>query len=160
MTREEAGFRGAVAFFSPGWPRDSFPNGIITYVDAMREGLRALGTRAIVLTRAMRPECAEPDVIDVLPDGPRSFAARVRGRLIGAREARWRDLTTNIVRELQRLRREQDVRVFEMEETFGLAGRVARESPVPVVQNSGTEAISSRSRSVASSVMSGAVGCR
>ena len=39
-----------IALFSPAWPIGRAPNGIVTYVDALRTGLHAQGHRVSIVS--------------------------------------------------------------------------------------------------------------
>src|SRR5581483_6367228 len=39
----------SIGLVSPAWPPDAYPNGIVSYVAALAEGLRALGHRVTIL---------------------------------------------------------------------------------------------------------------
>ena len=45
----------SVGLVSPAWPVDAYPNGIVTYVANVAEGMQALGHRTTILTQAVAP---------------------------------------------------------------------------------------------------------
>src|SRR5690606_25768456 len=52
----------SIAFYSPGWPVDRFPNGIVTYLAHLRPALEQAGCRVTIFT----PENADPSDPEVL----------------------------------------------------------------------------------------------
>jgi glycosyltransferase involved in cell wall biosynthesis len=120
----------AVALVSPGWPPSRFPNGIVTYTAAIRDGLQATGVRAHILATAVDAEPA-PDVLPLFQPGligriKRSARFRLGGSARGAIEQAVIDRT-------RRLSKDAGVRVLEMEESHGWVGPVAQAAPIPVV---------------------------
>lgn len=108
-----------VGFFVPGWPLDACPNGIVSYVTALRTGLTPLGVDSLVFV-PRQGRHGEKDVVDV--EVKRSTIDRVRGlilRGLGYPESHFTDFDRALRREVARLDRE-GLCVFEMEEFFGL----------------------------------------
>jgi glycosyltransferase involved in cell wall biosynthesis len=125
-----------VAFFTPGWPVASYPNGIVTYTENVRHGLRGLGVEASVVAAETDGPVAD-GVIDMrgllsrATLGNRLLHA-LMSRTLPAEGAQLRavqDLSA-AVRQLQ-ARAQLDL--FEMEETFGLAESIRRKVKVPIV---------------------------
>jgi glycosyltransferase involved in cell wall biosynthesis len=125
------------AFVSPAWPAGSVPNGIVTYTAAITRALRHLGARPLVITLSDRSAGADPFLRTVPPLGvATSFPQRVFQKLlqpIAVNYARDRIFVAGLLSEIRRLRHQEDLRLVEMEESFGWAGLLARKSPVPVV---------------------------
>lgn len=123
-----------VALATPGWP--TLSNGIATYALAIRDALAALDVRALLLARSVQGDRPE-DVVSVAWDArTRSLAERVADRVLarlGADRALGYEFVRSHLLALRRLRAARGVQLFEMEEGAGLAGRIARRSPVPVV---------------------------
>ncbi|RUL84932.1 glycosyltransferase family 4 protein [Tautonia sociabilis] len=130
-----------VGLYCVGWPPSAFANGIVTYVDAIAEGMRALGHRPVILAGTVSEPAERREGIPVIdlkpletPDVPArladALASRLRGRS-GWVSPRW------IGRALRKVARRTDGRprldVLEVEESFGLPGMVAGRVRVPVV---------------------------
>ena len=128
----------ASAFLAPRWPVDSVANGVTSYVASMAEGLRLHGHEAIVVSDGVSPACAgAPDVVDVCrstrPRGPALRALdRLGYRLAPSSYGRTRAADA-VAGAVLPLIADRGVRVFEMEESFGLARDVQRRLPIPVV---------------------------
>src|SRR5262245_39791450 len=45
----------SIGLLSAGWPPDAYPNGVVTYVAGLAEGLEALGHRVTILTAKVAP---------------------------------------------------------------------------------------------------------
>lgn len=126
-----------VAFVTPGWPRQRFPNGIVTYTTHMRAELRRQGIRTFVLSHQMDGPTDDEDVVFLQrPKLHRNFldkcADRVGFILAPAFTMAWRT-SSAIIRETRRLQRDFGLEVVQMEETFGWPRFVVPRSPVPVV---------------------------
>jgi glycosyltransferase involved in cell wall biosynthesis len=135
---ESAGASAAlsVGLVSPAWPLDAYPNGIITYVANVAEGMRSLGHRPTILAQAL----AAGDWGDSVYDSQsarssRSMARRVLDGL-GYRVApRWvseRISRRELLATTRRAIAERGLQILEMEESFGLAGWLQRAIPIPV----------------------------
>jgi glycosyltransferase involved in cell wall biosynthesis len=126
----------SIACFSPGWPPEAFANGIITHVAALREGLLALGHRVTILAAPVVPGDWGDHVYD--------FSRAGAKRRLWQRAADWamfraapQALIDRVVRDkfamaVARAVAERGIEVLEMEESFGLAGRVQRVIGIPV----------------------------
>lgn len=126
-----------VAFVVPGWPRQRFPNGIVTYTTHMRAELRRQGIRTFVLSHEMEGPTDDEDVVCLQrPKLRRSLldkcADRVGFTIAPAFTMAWRT-TSAIIRETRRLRLDFGLDLVQMEETFGWPRFVVPRSPVPVV---------------------------
>lgn len=126
-----------VAFVTPGWPPGKIANGITTYTGPIRAAFQQLGARVFILTDKCHLEQGDSDVIQL---GIRALRQKLFERIAG-RAWGWVDPgawhARTIVRALcgriERLRREANLQIVQMEETRGWAGRVAHKSPIPVV---------------------------
>ncbi len=126
-----------VAFVSPSWPPGVRPNGIASYVPQIFEGLRDCGVMARILVRGEQGE-GTPDYVHRVPDwheGRSRFArlcirggSRVLPSFFGRRLA-----AGSLLVAIHSLRADAGLQLVEMEESFGIAGHVARRSPVPIV---------------------------
>lgn len=126
-----------VAFVAPGWPRQRFPNGIVTYTTHMRAELRRQGIRTFVLSHQMDGPTEDDDIVFLQnPEIRRNIldkcADRVGFVLAPRFTMAWRT-TSAIVREVRRLQLESGLDLVQMEESFGWPRFVVPRSPVPVV---------------------------
>lgn len=128
-----------IGLYSPGWPPSGFANGIVTYVEAVAEGMVRLGHRPVVLAgRVVEGDPAGEGRVPVIDLGPfcePSAGARLVDRIMDrARRPSCpigiRRLAKGIVRFARGAAR---LDVLEVEESFGLPGLVAGRVPVPVV---------------------------
>jgi len=122
VTETESRLEPEVAFFVPGWPLAEAPNGIVSYVAALREGLDLCGVGSSVFV-GRGGKTGEANVVPLsvrlslgdrierfvrtrlrVPDRLAPFAALLR-KEVGARAPR-------------------GLRLFEMEESFGLVDRI------------------------------------
>jgi len=137
-----AGEPHVVALVSPGWPKERFSNGIVTYTTNMRDALSRGGLRVFVIAMRIQDQAAiadDPDVIPLFPpvgsaEAPpaRPLLHQLARKLAPEREREWW-WSTAIVRAATRLQRESGLQLLQMEESFGWARSVIRRSPVPVV---------------------------
>jgi len=130
----------SAAYLCPGWPPESFTNGIVTYVNAICAGLRGLGHEPWILAqRVSEPERSAHigSVVDMtrIParGGP---ATRLRERFLerfGLQAARSRRTGRKLCQRLGDLEPRMKFDFLEMEESFGWPRWVAGRVPVPVV---------------------------
>ncbi len=126
----------SVGLVSPGWPPGAFSNGIVTYVAAIAEGLRALGHRVTILTS----QVASGNHGDLVYDLSRSGAERgLRRRVadwlwfrVAPRAMLDRHFSRGLATAIARAVAERGIEVLEMEETFGFAGRVRPAIRIPL----------------------------
>ena len=126
-----------VAFLSPCWPHDQFPNGIASYVASVRSGLEALGTQTHVLTSTLGEGVRDPHVVRVpenIEDRPLHARLRQRGsgmfsRYMGMRQ----DIGYRVGHTLSRLDRATPFDLVEIEETFGISRVVQRAFQKPSI---------------------------
>ena len=120
-----------IALFSPAWPIGRAPNGIVTYVDALRTGLHAQGHRVSIVS---------PDVGDMPGAAVHQVALGLADRLVGAVRARTGDAIPPVYRygkaivaTFERVHARSPIDVIEMEESFGFVGQVARRTNIATV---------------------------
>jgi hypothetical protein len=112
-----------IALYAPALPKSGVSNGIVTYSRIMRDALRALG-HSVAVVSADQIEHADGRVA-ALPK-PSGVVGRVRILM----EARRGEDGSNIWTRLRILdafeaARRAGAQVFEIEESFGWAGRLA-----------------------------------
>ncbi|MDQ3441728.1 MAG: glycosyltransferase family 4 protein [Planctomycetota bacterium] len=129
-----------VALFTPGWPVGRVANGIVSYVGNMLDGLRSQpGVRGWAITAKVMGEERVGENVVVLPSPHRSMLGRLCGALQRKPQqadqvmARIREQTGQLVATVQRMARDASLNVFEIEESFGMAGVIAPAVPVPVI---------------------------
>jgi glycosyltransferase involved in cell wall biosynthesis len=125
----------SIGYFSPGWPLDSFPNGIVSYVADMAVQLRAMGHQVTVVAAEIAGERQEASVYSMeLVRLRQSLAKRVFAGLeyrIAPRWATRRMIHRKLVAAVGRAIADRDIQIFEMEESFGWAQWVRRAISVP-----------------------------
>ncbi|MEP7102109.1 MAG: glycosyltransferase family 4 protein, partial [Burkholderiales bacterium] len=121
-----------IAFLSPTWPPGVFPNGIVTYVDWMRRGLMARGHRVSVFTGVAEPATGDPTVHVIGRSVPGQVVDAVKLRLLRRRRSVF-DAGDVIADSMRKVHRVDPIDVIEMEESFGWAAEVARQTGIPMV---------------------------
>ncbi|MEM9285207.1 MAG: glycosyltransferase family 4 protein [Pseudomonadota bacterium] len=113
----------SIAYFVPSWPPGAFkPNGIIPVVEQMRQLMRARGHRVHIITATSPDDFVEDDFQRC--DVSRPLAHRVLSK-IGLGQM-IDDRATHVAKAIARSINDiGNVDVFEIEESFGLCGRVA-----------------------------------
>lgn len=126
----------SIGYFSPGWPLDAFPNGVVSYVVDMDRRLRAAEHRVTVVASQIAggPHNTTLYSLQQARSSRRLWRCIVDG--VGYRIApRW---TTDrierhvLVGTIRRAIAERDIQLFEMEEAFGWPWWVRRAISVPV----------------------------
>jgi glycosyltransferase involved in cell wall biosynthesis len=121
-----------IALFSPAWPLLGSANGIVTYVHHMRQELLAQGHRVSIFTRELCPGIADTSIHLVAPSFrnriTRSISARLNIVSLPAFDA-----GEALANQISRVHLTDPLDAIEMEESFGMVGRVARMTPVPIV---------------------------
>ena len=121
-----------IALFSPGWPADEFPSGIVTYVHLLRAALLKQGHRVSVLTNAVGSTNRDADihlVNSTVTYKVLASLARVRGRA-NYSVFSWGKAVAEAV---MRLHAASRIDVLEMEESFGWCAHVRDLTGIPVV---------------------------
>lgn len=126
----------SLGYFCPGWPPAAFPNGIVPYVSVVTEQLRALGYRTTVIASVVAAG-EWGDAVYGLDSGPKKRT--MRERLIEGVGYRFApDWTLDyVVRRglaalVRKVIKERGMELLEMEESFGLAGRIQNEISIPI----------------------------
>ena len=120
-----------IALFTPGWPIETYQNGIVTYVHWMKPELERLGHRVTLVTGATDALAGVAGVCQVRRTvwqrAVRKLARSLRikreffetGHVIGAA--------------IRKAHRRDPIDLIEMEESFGWSADVARVSKLPVL---------------------------
>jgi glycosyltransferase involved in cell wall biosynthesis len=114
-----------VALFTPAWPLGRVPNGIVTYVDAMKAELQAQGHRVSIVSPDVDPAVRDADVHRVSLGLAERLAGAVGGRARAGSPPVYR-YGKAIVSAFERIHSKSPIDVVEMEESFGFVGQVAR----------------------------------
>ncbi|PSB25927.1 glycosyltransferase family 4 protein [Stenomitos frigidus] len=129
----------SVGYFTPGWPTETFANGIITYVAAISKGMRELGHQPHVLTYHLE-HSATSDSPNVLELSSRRRPSDIIGRLSDTvvaridRERVFRDcFVRGVCRGIETLTAGPGLDLLEIEESFGLAEVLRNRLPIPIV---------------------------
>jgi glycosyltransferase involved in cell wall biosynthesis len=126
----------SICYYSPGWPLDSYPNGVVSYVADMYAQLRAMGHSVTILANEVAQGNRDPGVHDL--DLARSAPGPVERAIIGlwrrgASHAANRYLyRRSMVSTFRRALAEHGIELFEMEESFGWSRWISETSLVPV----------------------------
>ena len=121
-----------IAFLSPGWPPASYSNGIVTYVQCMRQELTALGHKVSVFSSRVDPQVMDPDVHPVTLRTTERIARSLSARILN-RPATVYDGAPMIAAAIKRVNAQVPVDVIEMEESFGWVADVALTTGIPTV---------------------------
>ncbi len=129
----------SVGYFSPGWPREAYPNGIVSYVATMVEGLHAIGHRPYILCENLSPSKGDSTTqAEIVPFSTRSTSFTIR--LFDAVSYRLRSdiaiantLARGLSRAVNDLANTSNLNLLEMEESFGWAEFVRRKLSIPVL---------------------------
>lgn len=131
----------SVGYYTPGWPPETFANGIVTYVASMAKGMRELGHQPHVLTysleRSQASSCLNEEALEL---SSQRHSSDIFGRLSDAvvgRISPEKVFKSRFVRGLHRgvetLKASTGLDLLEMEESFGIAGILREHLPVPIV---------------------------
>lgn len=138
---EDGGPPLSIGLYCPGWPPEGFANGIITYVEAIAEGMTRLGHRPYILAGSVAEPISEAPPAPVLDLRP-LYAPGLPGKVAEALAYRLdpKAPATRIMRIARGLRRVIQgaegyprLDILEVEETLGLPGTLGRRRRVPVV---------------------------
>jgi glycosyltransferase involved in cell wall biosynthesis len=121
-----------IALYSPAWPLIRYPNGVVTYVHWMREALIAQGHSVTVFAAAMDADRNESGVHKIGSTAPMRWRRWMRNRVPA-----WRDSIVDWAEDLAsciaRVHAEKPFDIVEIEESFGLFGKLDEMLPIPVV---------------------------
>jgi glycosyltransferase involved in cell wall biosynthesis len=127
----EAGEPLHVGLFSPALPESGFANGIVTYVRVMRDALRSIGHSVTIVTPT-HIDAAEGGVCALAPS--RGLIGRLRSFAESRHGADGSHPWTRLrIIDAFRAARRAGVQVFEIEESFGWAGRLVGRG-IPIVE--------------------------
>ncbi|MBW4693009.1 MAG: glycosyltransferase family 4 protein [Lyngbya sp. HA4199-MV5] len=130
----------SVAYFTPGWPPQMFPNGIVTYVSTMVDGMRDLGHRSYVLTpyldRSQDLGLGSQDVLQLSSRRSNEVVGRLFDTLhqrILPESAFRASFVRGLRRGIHTLAVRSRLDLLEMEESFGFVGALRDRLSIPVV---------------------------
>ena len=119
-----------IAFYSPALPGSGVSNGIVTYTGIMRDELRKLGHSVIIVT----PDQIDCDGVVAAVPRPNRIVRAVRAFMESRRQddgsTPWGRLR---VFEAFYAARRAGAQIFEIEESFGWAGRLAGRG-IPIIE--------------------------
>lgn len=122
-----------IAFTSPSWPPQRFPNGVVTYVNSMRNELMKLGHRVSVFTAKWDGDTSlEPGVYKIEPSDLRLWLLKMDARF-RRREPWIFSCGRPIAESVAAVHRTDPIDILETEESFGWMGDVIRMAKLPVV---------------------------
>jgi glycosyltransferase involved in cell wall biosynthesis len=121
-----------IGLLSPAWPSTAYPNGIVTYVDCLRQELIKQGHRVSVFAFALDDRCVDASVHLVKPGARERIGRAMATRVLG-RTATVFDYGRTAARAIQKVHARDPIDVVEMEESFGFSAKVAQDTGLPVV---------------------------
>ena len=126
----------SICYFSPGWPLDAVPNGIVSYVADIAHQLQKMGHQITIVAVDVVGETQDTVVYNLqLARRDRTSVQRALDGISYRIAPRWavdqifRSLLVAVIR---RAIPEQGIQIFEMEESFGRARSVRRATSIPV----------------------------
>jgi glycosyltransferase involved in cell wall biosynthesis len=126
----------SIGYLSPGWPRETFSNGVLSYVADMADQMKRMGHQVTIVAGRVVGETSGTPVYDVpLARQGRRLGQRVLEGIATRIVPRWsidqigRRLLVKVIR---RAVTEQSIQIFEMEEAFGRAASVCRAISIPL----------------------------
>ncbi|WP_316204880.1 MULTISPECIES: glycosyltransferase family 4 protein [unclassified Bradyrhizobium] len=121
-----------ISLYVPAWPPGQSANGIVTYAATLVPALRRLGHDVYILTSYFLDSAPDEYTIDLRSiDIQPSIFARLIGRLSPERFI-YDQFTTRLTIALSQLKKEKDIDIFEIEDSFGWGLRLAEKNIVPV----------------------------
>lgn len=121
-----------IAFLAPGWPPATHPNGIVTYVQCMRQELIARGHRVSVFSGDVDPTQTYSDVYRVAPNVIDRLVRAFSQRILRRASAQY-DTAAILSAAIMRVHSRERVDVIEMEESFGLVADIAEVTGIATV---------------------------
>jgi glycosyltransferase involved in cell wall biosynthesis len=122
-----------IAIYVPTWPPGRSANGIVTYAAQLVPALRRLGHEVYILSSSLIEPPQDKYVIDLNKIDVRpSILSRLIAR-IHPDDFVFDLMTRRLASALRELKTKEGIDVFEIEDSFGWGGRVAKEKVVPVV---------------------------
>lgn len=121
-----------IGFYSPGWPVNEYPSGIVTYVHILRTELINQGHRVSVFSNVIGPTNRDPGIHLVEPTAKFIFLKLLNWlRQRGLYDVfYWGDAIGAKVRDVNHA---DPIDVLEMEESFGWCADVQKVAQIPIV---------------------------
>lgn len=121
-----------IALFTPAWPLETYPNGIVTYVHWMREGLRSRGHKVSVFAGSLDASDKTPLVYPVDSTLVERTLQRAKSFLGSGGDPLFA-AGGQIAAAIARHHSDDPIDVLEMEESFGWAASMIDRRLFPVV---------------------------
>jgi glycosyltransferase involved in cell wall biosynthesis len=126
----------SIGYFSPGWPLDAFPNGIVSYIAEMVDQLPRMGHQFTIVASHVAGEDRDPSIYDLQQvRRARSLVQRLTdglGYRVAPHWATTRAVRRTLCATVRRAIRERGIQLFEMEESFGWSSWVRQVISIPV----------------------------
>jgi glycosyltransferase involved in cell wall biosynthesis len=126
----------SIGYFSPGWPQETFSNGVIAYVADMAYQMKRMGHQVTIVAGKVVGETPGIPVYDLsLARQGRRLGQHVLERIAFQIAPRWSIDQFGcrlLVKVVRRAVAEQGIQIFEMEEAFGWAASVRKAISVPL----------------------------
>lgn len=129
---EKNNFLQNIAYLGPGWPKGYVASGISTYIHNICYGLKKLGINTFILTGNIKKGYKNKNIINLNKKILKDRSEYLNDKEI-INSIEFRNIYIAILKSLKKLKEESKLNLFEIEETFGLAGIISKRSPVPVV---------------------------
>jgi glycosyltransferase involved in cell wall biosynthesis len=119
-----------IGYLSPSWPPSESANGIVTYVSQMNRGMSAQGHSVTIFS----PIPGQGAVHVQHAGAPARLGLRARvQRRIQSISGSFEFFAVDLADTIEAVHRRTPIDVFEMEESFGLAGHLCQRLPFPVI---------------------------
>jgi glycosyltransferase involved in cell wall biosynthesis len=128
--------RLTIGMVVPGWPVDAFPNGVITCVAAITDGLRQRGHRVVILAHHVAKGYHDQDVVKLdAAHAPSTGLRRVFDALAFRFAPELYRLTKarRVGEAIRQVVVERGLQILEIEEVFGWSEHIQKGCPAPVV---------------------------
>ena len=135
-TENEAGGPLAVALVTPGWPQETFSNGITKYVAKMRAALVRAGVRVHVVAGSVASQEPGENVIDVAQFGPSGIVGPKVHRVLrhyAPQYASDRWVSRAVAAAANSLCRTQGLDILQIEDSFGWGRAIKERIPIPLI---------------------------
>src|SRR5437899_3278423 len=113
-----------IALYSPAWPANESPNGIVTYVHILRKELIRQGHRVSVFSRLVRASNQDSEIYHITPCGLDKLIGKLKAHLgFGLNYSPWGRYAAASIREVHAV---HPIDVVEMEDYWGWCGDVQK----------------------------------
>jgi glycosyltransferase involved in cell wall biosynthesis len=126
----------SIGYFSPSWPLDAVPNGIVAYVADMADQFKKMGHQATIVAGGVIGETQDAAVYDLnQADRDRRMMKRLWDGVAFRIAPLWathRMYHRLFIKTIQRAIAERGIQIFEVEDSWGWATLVREVSSIPL----------------------------